>query len=98
MSQEAITLYRPDLEALKKEDLPLTRVLEERQSIRQHGASPITLKQLGEFLYRTARVKRIVQIENPRHQLSQRAYPSGGACYELELYIANHHCEFAIHF
>ena len=93
MSQEAITLYRPDLEALKKEDLPLTYVLEERQSIRQHGASPITLKQLGEFLYRTARVKQIVQIENPRHELSRRAYPSGGACYELELYIASHHCE-----
>ncbi|MGB0389186.1 MAG: SagB family peptide dehydrogenase [Ardenticatenaceae bacterium] len=93
MSQDAITLYRPDLEALKKEDQPLTRVLEERRSIRQHGASPITLKQLGEFLYRTARVKQIVQIETPKHQLSRRAYPSGGACYELEVYIASHHCE-----
>lgn len=81
----AVTLYRPDLDALRREDLTLTTVLEDRRSVREHDdAAPLTTRQLGEFLFRAARVRRTVW-ENGK-ALSSRPYPSGGACYELEIY------------
>lgn len=93
MSNEAIGLYKPNIEALKQNDLPFTRVLEGRQSIRKHGEQPITAQQLGEFLYRTTRLKALSQTEQTPYQFSQRPYPSGGACYELELYLVINLCE-----
>ncbi len=91
VSNDAIALYKPDLEKLKAGDRPFTFVLEQRESVRIYGDKPIADKQLGEFLYRSARVREIV----PREQMevSNRPYPSGGACYELELYIAVNTCE-----
>lgn len=59
--------------------------------IRQHGSSPITLQQLGEFLYRTARVTGYRQSENLT--FTRRLYPSGGAVYELEIYLAVQACD-----
>lgn len=93
MSNETISLYKPDIETLKQNDLPFTRVLEERVSIRKHGEQPITAQQLGEFLYRTARLKTLSQAEQAPYQFSQRPYPSGGACYELEVYLVINACE-----
>ncbi len=86
-----IDLYKPDLEALKAQDLPFTQVLEARRSIRKFAPAPITLEQLGEFLYRSARVRQIFPMENL--DCSDRPYPSSGACYEFELYIAVNQCE-----
>ena len=37
---------------LTASDPPLARVMEERCSRREHGSRPITVDQLGEFLYR----------------------------------------------
>lgn len=91
MSAEVIPLYQPDLEAAILNDAPFTRVLEERRSIRNYGEKPITLPQVGEFLYRSARVRNIVQTE--LGDLSNRPYPSGGAMYELEIYLAVNRCE-----
>ena len=64
---ETCELYRPDLERLERDDPPLTRALEQRRSLRDYGARPITARQLGEFLYRVARVKdyREVEAETP---------------------------------
>lgn len=90
MSQEAIALYRPDLETLKATDIPFTRVLESRKSVREYGEA-IDFRQLGEFLYRTARIKNITQIEG--QEFSQRPYPSGGGLYELELYPVINDCQ-----
>lgn len=91
---QTFPLYKPDLEMLMADDLPFSRVIEERQSIRQYGEQPITVEQLGEFLYRTARVKvRIPTSEMTRYEISYRPYPSGGACYELELYLAVNTCQ-----
>jgi oxazoline/thiazoline dehydrogenase len=86
-----IELCKPDIDWLKSKDSPFTWVLEERKSIRNYGDKPITDRQLGEFLYRSARVKNI--FSNDSMECSNRPYPSGGACYELELYIAVSHCE-----
>jgi SagB-type dehydrogenase family enzyme len=90
----AVTLYRPDLDALRREDPTLTTVLEDRRSVREHDdAAPLTTRQLGEFLFRTARVRRTIWENGPAADararagaLSSRPYPSGGACYELEIY------------
>jgi SagB-type dehydrogenase family enzyme len=89
---EFIDLHRPDLERLGREDPPFARVVEERCSVREYGDEPITDRQLGEFLYRTARVKDIREeevetAEGPvRMAFTTRPYPAGGGLYELELY------------
>jgi oxazoline/thiazoline dehydrogenase len=96
---EGYELFRPDLEQPRKDDLPLTEVMESRRSLREYDDCPLTLRQLGEFLYRVARVKdsREVELETPngpvRMAFVSRPYPSGGALYELEFYIAVHTCD-----
>lgn len=92
MSGEKVRLYQPDIEALKDNDVPFTRVLEDRRSIRGQGEQPITAAQLGEFLYRTARVRARAQEVHDLYERSNRPYPSGGACYELEVYVVVNTC------
>jgi SagB-type dehydrogenase family enzyme len=87
-----IALPRPDIAALRTSDLSLTAALEGRRSQRIHGEQPLTIEQVGGFLYRTARVKAMFNDENGM-QLSQRPYPAGGALYELEIYPVVHRCE-----
>jgi SagB-type dehydrogenase family enzyme len=92
-------LYRPDLDQLQQCDPPFAQVQENRQSVWDYGAKPITARQLGEFLYRVGRVKECVQsqVETPhgpiRIDLASRPYPGGGALYELEVYVAVNACE-----
>lgn len=86
-----IPLYQPDVNQSRESDRSLTWVLEERKSIRRWGEQPITEQQLGEFLYRTARVRNI--FNNGFMECSNRPYPSGGACYELELYLTVKNCD-----
>lgn len=91
LSNDIIQLYKPDLEKLKQEDYPFTLTMEQRDSIRVQGNQPITDKQLGEFLYRTARVRAI--FPKDEKECSDRPYANGGACYELEFYIIVNKCE-----
>lgn len=91
VSEDFIELYKPDLEKLKQTDLPFTRVLEERRSIRTQDSQPISAEQLGEFMYRTARSKQVIDFH--KYEVSSRPYPSGGANYELELYLAIDSCD-----
>ncbi|HEX9344136.1 MAG TPA: SagB family peptide dehydrogenase [Actinomycetota bacterium] len=89
-SGRRLALARPDLERLRVAEPTLTEVLEERRSIREHDdRHPITLAQLGEFLFRSARVISVRPGE--AQELTRRPYPSGGSVYELELYpvVAN---------
>jgi SagB-type dehydrogenase family enzyme len=80
-----IDLPRPDLVALRTGDMSLTTALENRRSARKHDDDrPITIDQLGELLYRCARVRGRYQMGEL--ELLSRPYPSGGAAYELELY------------
>jgi SagB-type dehydrogenase family enzyme len=91
MSDEIIDLYKPDLKKLAETDPPLTKVLESRRSIRDFGKQPITAKQLGEFLYRSVRVREITKAEI--EETSNRPYPNGGAAYELEFYLIVNNCQ-----
>lgn len=88
--KEVIPLFQPDLQQLTITDPPFTAVLEGRRSLRQQGDPPLTADQLGEFLFRTARVKALFQ--DGQQELSSRPYPSGGAIYELEIYAIIAHC------
>jgi SagB-type dehydrogenase family enzyme len=84
-AEDTIDLPRPDMSLLELQDSPFSQVLEERRSIREYGERPITALQLGEFLYRSARVKELTKMEF--QDISRRPYPGGGAIYELELYL-----------
>jgi hypothetical protein len=81
----AIPLHRPDLARLKQEDPPFTAVLEGRRSRRIPGPEPLTMQQVGELLFRSSRVRGRTRTEH--EEVSSRPYPSGGADYELEIYL-----------
>lgn len=91
VGEGGLALPRPDLDALARDDVPFTRVVEQRRSSRAHDdARPIDITALGHFLYRCARVRAV--FSDGRQEVSSRPYPSGGAVYELELYPTVHHC------
>ncbi|MEH1872928.1 SagB family peptide dehydrogenase [Nostoc sp.] len=96
MSNQVIALEKPDLVTLAKTDCSLTQAIEARQSIREYDRQPITLNQLGEFLYRCARVKEVYSQENnPLNmgEFTKRPYPCGGGLYELEIYPVINQCQ-----
>ncbi|MFF4041006.1 SagB family peptide dehydrogenase [Streptomyces sp. NPDC001816] len=83
---EKVALAVPDLAALARTDKPLTEVLEQRRSVRDHDEqSPLTVDRLGELLYRTMR-RRQTFTGGDRQEHADRPYPSGGAVHELEVY------------
>lgn len=97
---ETIPLYKPDFDDLIASDPTLTEVQEARQSIRHYDQEhPITLDQLGEFLYRVARIVDFWHLPLHKHgvirrmQVAQRPYPSGGALYEQEFYVVVNRCD-----
>ncbi|MDJ0341795.1 SagB family peptide dehydrogenase [Streptomyces sp. H10-C2] len=92
---ERIPLYRPDLEAVLAADPPLTAVLETRRSIATYAEQPLSDLQLGEFLYRIARIRSLyssIGLEPASYPATSRPYPSGGSAYELECYITLSRC------
>lgn len=90
MSDTIIELAQPDLDELKQTDISLTKALEKRRSIREFDETPMAAQQLGELLYRCARVKKV--LETDFGEISRRPYPGGGAIYELELYPVVRDC------
>lgn len=90
ISSEIVPLHKPDLALLEQRDPSLSSVLESRASVREYDTVPISDREVGEFLYRTARVRHIREPDASRgwhYQASSRPYPSGGAAYDLELYV-----------
>jgi SagB-type dehydrogenase family enzyme len=97
-----IPLHRPIWEDLRRSDPPVVVAMERRRSARRYAGSPVTAVQLGDLLYRTARVRSLITSASggqdppdiPVQDIlySSRPYPSGGACYELELYLTVGDC------
>ncbi|MEW2127493.1 SagB family peptide dehydrogenase [Streptomyces sp. NPDC058369] len=84
-----IELARPDPRRLRAQDPPLAAVMEDRRSLRAYDdAQPLTVEQLGEFLFRTARVRATGTDQGL--DVSDRPHPGGGAAHELELYPLVH--------
>lgn len=90
-NEKIFSLYVPNIEKLKEDDLSFSYVLEERKSKRLKGR-PLTAEKLGEFLYRTCRVKTLIQM-NFNDEVTSRLYPAGGARYSLEVYVLIHSCQ-----
>ncbi len=75
---------------------PVAKLLRERHSTRSFDdRRPITLAELAQFLDGTARVLSTsdtkLDLDEGGHTV--RPYPSAGAAYELELYLAVNSCE-----
>jgi SagB-type dehydrogenase family enzyme len=83
-SDIVVGLPKPDLDAISASDAPFAAVVESRRSLRRPGPQPLTISQLGEFLYRSARIRGRRATEH--EEISNRPYPGGGADYELEIY------------
>ncbi|WP_293010492.1 SagB family peptide dehydrogenase [Mycobacterium sp.] len=83
---ELLALPVPDLTAQDSREPSLTNVIESRVSTRAFDdGHPISVEQLAELLYRTARTRSIEPVGEGEELLS-RPYPSGGSLYELEVY------------
>ena len=89
----AVALPRPDLDRLMAEDVPFARVMEERTSRRRLGR--MDAAGLGEFLYRTVRVRRQIPAgDDPRtYSRTDRPHPAAGGMHELITYLAISDCE-----
>ncbi|MDQ1124244.1 SagB family peptide dehydrogenase [Microbacterium trichothecenolyticum] len=62
--------------------------METRHSCRTFGEEPLTLAELGEFLFRSCRIKDVYgPLRGMPYQATRRPYPTGGAAYELEVYV-----------
>lgn len=88
-----IELQRPVEGCSGAGSVSLDQILERRRSLRDYGAQPISVEQLGELLYRAARVRATFEPqEGSLFDTTSRPYPGGGACYELELYLIIARC------
>ncbi len=86
----AIPLPLPSERDVRARDLSLTQALERRVSIRQYDGRPVTLPQLGEFLFRCARTRGRygpAPAAGMPYQACDRPYASGGGIHDLELYL-----------
>lgn len=93
-----VPLPVPDFEEMARRDLSLQEAIEKRHSTRRHDKEALTMAQLGEFLFRTSRVRaEEAHDASTRHgsyrfETARRPYPSGGAAYEMEVFAAVSRC------
>lgn len=96
MSPRRIDLYQPhsgELEALGKD---FFTVLESRRSCREPGTNPLSIKQLGCFLYCTGKTQQQLPADPERghlYEASLRPCAAGGAIHEIEYYLTISRCE-----
>jgi len=93
LGQGWIALPRPTWDQRRAEP-SLSAVLEGRYTAREYGTQPLTAAELGELLYRAARVRSLSGSADPSSTAatSDRPYPSAGDCYELEVYPVLDRC------
>jgi len=92
-SDEIIALNKPDGILSEKLDQPFGRILENRRSLRKYGPAPISLEELGAFLFSSSRIQTIVHDGAHGEDVSLRPSPSGGARHALEIYPFIRKCE-----
>jgi SagB-type dehydrogenase family enzyme len=96
MAGPTFPLYRPDPAALAATDPTLTTLLEHDHVCPTVTERALTAEQIGEILYRAARVRSVgpAYLPNgPGHEASQRPYFSVACLYELEIYVGINRCE-----
>jgi SagB-type dehydrogenase family enzyme len=87
-------LYRPAIAELAQIDPPLTEVIEANTHVRDFSAGEPTHSQLGELLFRAARVREIRRVGggDVAYIETDRPYPSVANRYELDLYVTVERC------
>jgi SagB-type dehydrogenase family enzyme len=88
-------LHVPDLAAGGSRELSLTDAIEHRHSAREFADGGPTAAQLGELLFRAARIRSRTEVSGAgdvRYTVSRRPYPSAGSLYELDLYLTVDRC------
>jgi SagB-type dehydrogenase family enzyme len=86
-----VDLPRPSAADVLRRDPPLAVVQEARRSVRTFGPDPLTLDQLGEFLYRVGRARATYgPADRMPYEAVDRPYPTGGATGDLEIYVTAH--------
>jgi SagB-type dehydrogenase family enzyme len=91
----AVRLHRPDPAAFAADGPSLTTLLEQDHQCPEATGRSLTAEQVGEFLFRAARVRSIGPAHlpgGPSHEASQRPYFSIGCLYELEIYLGINRC------
>lgn len=89
-------LHRPDADVVGGPSL--TALLESDHVCPELAEGVITAEQLGELLYRSARIRSVGAAHlpspggSPAHDASQRPYASTACLYELELYLTLGRC------
>lgn len=94
-SQRTLLLYRPDLDADRAGGVALTALLEADHTWPSLSDRTVTVDQLGELLYRSARVRSAGPVRLPdgrAYEASQRPYFTIGCLYELEIYLSAGRC------
>ena len=81
----SVSLDKPQYSPRHK--FTLKNVLAERKSIRRYSNKSISVDNLSNFLYHSARIKTFYKSDEGI--LTKRPYPSGGARYPLEIYVVN---------
>jgi len=69
-----IPLHTPRWDDLRRTDPPVVVAMELRRSARRYAGSPITAAQLGDLLYRTARVRSLITAPGGQQTMLQLAY------------------------
>jgi SagB-type dehydrogenase family enzyme len=83
-------LYRPDLDRPAAREMSLASAIEQRRSVREFAEEAPSAQQLGELLYRSARVRSLTEAVGAGlvpYTVSERPYPTAGSLYELDLYL-----------
>ena len=89
----SFALERPSSTELAATDRTVTEVLETRPAPPAEP-TPLTVEQVGELLYRTARVRSVSRAPDDEGglEISDRPYPSVDGLYELEIYVVTDAC------
>jgi SagB-type dehydrogenase family enzyme len=81
-----ITLPKPDMNNLLKNDLSFTQILENRRSYRKfENGEGLNKALLGDFLYRSVGVRKVGK--NSLQDAIYKPFPSAGALHEIEFYL-----------
>lgn len=91
----SFALPRPTLSEVAATDPTLTALLESDHRCPVFTEQPIAVERLGEFLFRSARVRSVVESHlsaSRGQETTQRPYYSVGLVYELEIYLSINRC------
>ena len=93
VSEDIISLNRPDGILLDKMAQPFEKILEARRSKRKYSKTPVSLAELAAFLFYSSRIQGLVHDDAHEDIVSLRPSPSGGARHAFEIYPFVRECK-----